>query len=146
MTNAELAKLFSASNWLVSLGEVDESATVLLLQDYESDADAFFAYPYAEPYQSCCVAEYEKALTILPNARNEFTEKIAKTAYLAVWQQIPNPEICGLVSDDVQTILSLLFAEEPLNEFSQARLNWYLQGRMPWGYAGDFPNGRWIIL
>jgi hypothetical protein len=34
MTNAELAKLFSASNWLANLGEADESATVLLQQDY----------------------------------------------------------------------------------------------------------------
>jgi hypothetical protein len=150
MTNADLAKQFSASNWLANLGEADESATVLLQKDYENDADAFFAHPYADPYESWCVAEYEKALKILPNARNAFTEQVAKNAYLTAWKQLPHPEVCGLISEDVQTILSLLTANEPLSEFTKARMNWYIKGRMPWGYIvryiGDFPNGRWIIL
>jgi hypothetical protein len=151
MTNDDLAKQFSESNWLANLGQPDESADVLgsipqLQQMLEDDPDAMFAHPYNEPYQSWCVDEYKNALKILPNASNAYTEKVAKNAYLTAWKRFPDSEVCGLISDDVQTILSLLCASEPLSDFSKARLNWYVKGRVPWGYIGDFPNGRWIIL
>jgi len=71
---------------------------------------------------------------------------MAKAAYFAAWDSIPHPEVCAVVSDDAETILTLLLSGKALAPFTRERLDWYLRGRAPWGYEGTYPNGRWLVL
>ncbi len=82
------------------------------------------------------------------NAREHFRQVTGDTpaAYLATWQILPVPEVCGLVSDDAETLATLLLAGAGLTPFSRDRLGWYLAGRIPFGYVGEYPEGQWIVL
>jgi hypothetical protein len=93
-----------------------------------------------------CVEDHEAAAAVAPHAVKERIQEAARNAYLTAWSRLPIPEICGLVADDVETIMSLLLEGRPLRAFTKARMRWYEKGRMPWGYKGEYPAGRWIVL
>ncbi|QYJ70698.1 hypothetical protein K0H59_16965 [Shewanella sp. FJAT-51649] len=124
-----------------TLGNLEEITTYL-----EKDPDRFFEPPYSEPYESLCVSDHQQADRLKPQVASELVAQIAKAAYLETWEIVPVAEICALVSDDADTLATLLLADATLSEFTQERLAWYLQGRLPFGYQGNYPTGEWLIL
>jgi len=73
--------------------------------------------PYTGPYQSWCVDDH-RAAARLPRDLQPRAAIVAREAYLAAREFIPNTEICGLFSDDVLTIYSLLLMQVQLTRFT----------------------------
>jgi hypothetical protein len=149
--NARLLEVLSNIEWLANVGHAAEDAQIMgslehIVEQIERDPDAFFEPPYTDPYEALCVADHKAAAQIESSSHDPRPKAIAKRAYLAAWACLPHPELCGLVSDDAQTIAGLLLKGDPLGSFTSERLRWYEKGRVPWGYLGDYPNGRWLIL
>lgn len=145
MPTTPLIEQFSQAPWLENIGQPHASAQVMGDFD-EDDADSFFEPPYTDPYEALCVADHQAADQVRKTLRSKKPAQIAKKAYLAAWAHFPHPEVCGLISDDAETIMTLLQAQAPLSAFTLERIRWYQQGRAPWGYLGDYPGGQWLIL
>jgi hypothetical protein len=122
------------------LGSLDEMFAAFTL-----DPEAFLRSPYASPYESWCVEDHQTAARLPPELQPS-AAALAREAYLAAWKFVPNPEVCGLFSDDVLTIYSLLLMRSELSRFTAERASWITVGRIPWGYTGSFPGGRWLVL
>jgi hypothetical protein len=145
------ALTFSKTPWLANafqpectaqiMGSVEEVGPLL-----QSDPASFLAPPYTRPYEDWCVEDHEAAKGLTGAENVELAVQAAKNAYLGAWEVLPDPEFCGLISDDVETIVSLLLMPRPLRAFTMERMQWYLRGRAPWGYSGEFPHGKWIIV
>jgi len=145
------ADSFRKINWLENIGQpVEEADSFGSIQDIiqliEHDADRFFEPPYTNPYERMCVEDHTAAAELETTGFEQELQEAGRKAYLTAWSRLPIPELCGLVSDDVQTILALLMSGKPLREFTKERMRWYEKGRMPWGYRGEYPQGRWIVL
>jgi len=145
---------FSQTHWGANVGRPlnDRAADVVgsreeLTALFQSDPDGFFAPIYSDPYESMCVADHAAA-EALPNEHQDARRNVAEGAYKTTWEWSRVPELCALVSDDVETLWALLVMHgiEGLADFTRKRLHWYARGRVPWGYRGDFPNGRWLVL
>ena len=122
------------------LGNFEELTALI-----EEDLDAFFDPPYAKPYVDWCLADHDIAEKIERLHRDQVRD-VAEAAYMKAWDFYPNPEFCGLISDDVRTLYALLLGGQQLKPFTAERATWYLRGRVPWGYEGEYPGGQWIIL
>ncbi len=149
--NNQLFISLSKINWLANMGQPEADAQIMgsieqIIDKVEQDPDAFFEPPYTNPYEAMCATDHREAAQIESKTRDPRPESIAKAAYLTAWECFPDPELCGLVSDDAHTIAFLLLTDEPLRPFTRERMQWYEQGRMPWGYLGTYPNGQWLIL
>jgi len=142
---------FAGSSWLHAVGEplradADSFGNIAAIRRYcEDDPDVFFRPPYTPPYEDWCVADHNAAARLPAELRDQ-AQTVARRAYLRAWDVLPSPELCGLVSDDVLTIYSLLLLNSHLSEFTVQRASWLVAGRVPWGYTGDFPAGRWLVL
>lgn len=142
---------FADTRWLYAVGQpvdagVDSLGRIDAIRSAcEADPDTFFAPPYSDPYEGWCVVDHHAAEE-LPHRLRSSVEAVAKRAYLAAWEVLPHPEFCGLVSDHVHTIYSLLVMSRPLSTFTNQRASWLIAGRVPWGYTGDFLSGRWLVL
>lgn len=142
---------FADTRWLSAVGEpvhagVDSLGNIdAIRSSCEADPDVFFAPPYSDPYEGWCVVDHRAAENLPPGLRDS-VEAVARRAYLVSWDVLPHPEFCGLVSDHVHTIYSLLLMERPLSTFTTQHASWLIAGRVPWGYTGDFPSGRWLVL
>ena len=117
-----------------------------IARQLEENPDEFLQPPYEKPYEDLCVVDHKKALALAARVNASRVSKIARQAYVSTWKSIPVPEICGLVSDDADTLATLLLAKTALTDFTKERLNWYISGRIPMGYIGIHPDGRWLIL
>lgn len=147
---AALYEQFSQSPWLAHVGEPEEQARTMGNRDdmmacIENDPDAFYAQPYQKPYEDWCCADHELAGS-LGNAENPAIAELSRRAHLQAWDCCPDPEVCALLADDVETIATLLIHRQALSAFAQERIRWYIKGRMPWGYHGEFPEGQWLVL
>jgi hypothetical protein len=146
-----LTERFQQINWLENVGQPTAEAESFgsveeIIRLIENDADQFFQPPYTNPYERMCVEDHQAAAEVETSAVKERAREAAKKAYLTAWSRLPIPELCGLISDDVETIIILLMKGKPLREFTKERVGWYEKGRMPWGYSGEYPEGRWIVL
>ena len=151
MENHERLKRLEGCQWACRVGAQDALAQTFgtverIAARMENDPDAFMSGPYQDPYEAMCVRDHEQAACVAGQVDQNRVARIAQAAYLSTWKVIPVAEICGLVSDDAQTLATLLLAQTELAPFSQERLDWYLAGRIPFGYEGAYPNGRWRIL
>jgi len=150
-TNSELFAQLLSCVWAANVGLPESLAKTCGSLDQiavclETDPDEFFRPPYENPYEALCVKDHELAASLAPKARSKKIAAISKSAYLATWKIIPVEEICALVSDDADTLATLLMADIHLTAFTLDRLSWYLRGRIPFGYLGEHPNGSWLIL
>ncbi len=144
---------FRQTPWLHAVGEAVSESNAQLFGTHRElealindDPDAFFAPPYAKPYEDWCVADHHAAKSLDASFQAECSA-ISEQAYKTAWKWLPIPEFCGLVSDDVTTIYALLIiTNNQLRSFTAERANWYVRGRVPWGYVGNYPDGKWIIL
>lgn len=149
--NLEKLRELELCDWAGSIGLPESSAQTRgsiedMAANFDDDPDEFLASPYQDPYEALCVADHEQAKRIAEGEYKPIISEIAKRAYLKTWDHIPDPEICGLVSDDAHTFSTLLLANSELSPFAIERLNWYLAGRVPFGYIGGYPDGKWLIL
>ena len=109
-----------------------------------SSLEQVLAAVYEETYESMCSEDHmEVSRASGPVA--ERARLIAEQAYLAVWSKFQNPELCGLVSDDLRALACLSDSSHGLTAFQTQRLSWYERGRFPCGYSGEFPNGKWVV-
>jgi len=150
-TNSELFAQLQSCAWAINVGLPEPLAKTCGSLDeidgrLETDPDEFFRPPYETPYEALCVKDHELAASLTTIAHSKEIGAISKAAYLTTWKSIPVSEICALVSDDADTLATLLVADIRLPPFTHDRLNWYLRGRIPFGYLGEHPNGTWLIL
>ncbi len=147
----ERLRQLESCQWARCVGAVEASAGTCgpierIAGQLEDDPDEFLMPPYRESYESLCLLDHERAASLSCQVDSERASRIVRAAYLATWQILPVPEVCGLVSDDAETLATLLLANVELTPFSRDRLGWYLAGRIPFGYVGEYPEGRWIVL
>lgn len=72
----------------------------------------------------CQTHHNQQADRLKSQVASELVEQIAKTAYLETWKIVPVAEICARVSDDADTLATLLLADSTLSELTQERLAW----------------------
>lgn len=128
---------FAATSWLSAVGDpvpagVDSLGTLDEIRAaYERDPEAFLRHPYAHPYEDWCLEDHQAATALAAELRAGVSA-VARRAYLAAWNVLPNPEFCGLLSDDVHTTHALLLMSRPLSQFTRERASWLSSGRVPY--------------
>lgn len=149
--NSELLKKLESCPWARCIGEPDSLANTCgtieqIAHKLEAQADEFLQSPYDNPYEFLCVLDHESASRLARKVDPHRVSAVAKRAFLTTWGTVPVSEICCIVSDDADTLATLLLADSELATFTKERLDWYLSGRIPFGYIGPYPDGKWLIL
>jgi hypothetical protein len=118
---------FKQTRWLDAVCQPDPSARVMGTQQklealLQNDPNAFFAPPYARPYEDWCVEDHQAAKQMDARYKEE-ARNISWQSWQAAWAWCPHPEFCALVSDDVQTIFALLLITSgKLRRFTAERM------------------------
>jgi len=110
-----------------------------------TDLPTILAEIYSAPYEAMCLADHREAETADSLAK-EHAVAAAAEAFKRAWTRSSDTEFCGLVSDDVRTLVALLASGRVSSSpFRLQRLAWYERGRFPCGYRGEFPIGQWVV-
>src|SRR5689334_20128018 len=118
---------FIKIDWLHSIWQPCVEKDVIVA----STPEEFYEHIYQSPYEDWCVHDHNEAAK-LDSAAESRVRNIAKEAYLKAWNVYPSPEFCALLSDDVETIGSLILLNQgDLRKFTRERLGWYAEGRFP---------------
>lgn len=133
---------FIKIDWLHSIWQPCAERDVIVAATPEE----FYEHIYQSPYEDWCVRDHDEARKF-DSVVESGVRKAAEEAYLKAWSIYPSPEFCALLSDDVETIGSLILLNKgELRNFTRERLAWYARGRFPCGYEGQFEKGKWIIV
>ena len=110
-----------------------------------TDLPTIFAEIYSASYEEMCLLDHREAESANTLAQ-ERGVKAAEEAFKRAWARLSDSEFCGLVSDDVRTLVALMASGSVGSSlFRLQRLAWYERGRFPCGYRGQFPHGQWVV-